>query len=246
MPKEISIVIPAFNEEKNIVAAIDSVVSALSGIVDSYEILVINDGSKDRTGLLAEEKAKQNPQIRVLHNEVNGGYGFSLVRGIKAAKKFYISVFPGDNDMDGSSFRDIVKETGNADLIISYMGDMKNRSFLRRVLSRTFILMMNAVFGLRLRYFNGAFVCKREIIQSLSIKGTGLAVVAECVVRMIKAGCSYKEVRFEHTGRKAGKSTALTMKSIKSVARTVGILIYDIHLARFFRRNSPCAISSSL
>ncbi len=230
MRKNVSVVIPAYNEEKNIEAAIESVVAAIRDVVDDYEVIVVDDGSVDSTRAIANAKAQSNSKIKVIFHDTNQGYGRALYKGIQSAAKDYISAFPGDNDATAVSLKNLILEMGSADVIISYMYDMKHRSLLRRGISRSFTFFMNCLFGLKLKYYNGIFLFKRTTVQSFTIKSTGLVAIAEYTVRMIKAGCSYKQVPFDHTGRKTGKSTALILKSLKSVLATLWILVDDIYL----------------
>lgn len=241
--RDVTVVIPAYNEEKNIEAAIDSVVGAVCGVADDYEIIVVNDGSRDRTGDLAEEKAKRNPKINVLHNEENYGYGYAFSRGVREATKSYVTGFPGDNDASSDSLRRMILEIKDEDLLLSYMANTGARPLWRRFVSRAFVIFMNLLFGLRLRYYNGLIISRRHVIQSTPIKSTGLATIAEFIVRALKNGHSYREVAFEHTGRKGGASTALRFSNIKSVVRTILILITDIYFVHLKKRKTTCTIS---
>lgn len=225
----VSIVIPAFREEDNIEAAIESVVSAVTGLTQDYEIIVVDDGSPDKTGEYARLKAEVNPNIRVVSNATNQGFGYSFSRGVGIATKAYITVFPGDNDMAAQSLKDLIASRGGADLIITYMKPSLKRSLLRRILSRMFISFMNIVFVLNLKYYNGAFICRRDLLQSIPIKSTGLSALAECIIRLVKAGHSYRPIYFEHTGRKHEHSKALNLKSFKAVVRSVFVLIKDVY-----------------
>ncbi len=228
--RSVSVIIPAFNEEKNIDSALRNVVSVIESLTDDYEILVMDDGSKDRTASLVESYKQINPKVRLISNQINRGFGYSFRRGIELATKDYITGFPGDNDMSSSTLRDLVREAESVDLVISYM-KIQNRSFLRRFISSCFIIFMNSLFGLHLKYYNGPFICRREMAQKVKAKSSGLAAVAEYVVRFIKSGCRYKEIPFMHVGRQVGKSSALTIKNIKSVLLTIFVLIKDIHFS---------------
>ena len=225
----VSIIIPAYREQDNIEAAIDGVVGAVNGLTTDYEVIVIDDGSLDKTGEFARLKSENNPNIRVAVNASNQGFGYSFARGVNMAAKAYVTVFPGDNDMSARSLKELIASRGNADVIITYMRKTDKRSLFRRGLSFLFVLAMNCIFGLKLEYYNGAFICRRELLKSISIKSTGLAALAECLVRLLKAGCSFKPIYFEHTGRKHEKSKALNMKSIKAVFMTIVILVKDIY-----------------
>ncbi|MDO8675215.1 MAG: glycosyltransferase family 2 protein [Candidatus Omnitrophota bacterium] len=225
----VTIIIPAYKEEGNIEAAIDSAVAAAQGAGTDYEIIVVDDGSPDRTGEFARLRAESNPGIRVALNATNEGFGYSFARGVKMASKDYVTVFPGDNDMAMSSLKDLIASRGSSDLVISYMQKTKHRSLFRRAVSRSFVGMMNMLFGLRLQYYNGAFICKTQLLRSIPIKSTGLAALAECLVRLLKKGTPYRTVYFEHAGRRHEQSKAFRFKSIRAVAKTIGILIKDIY-----------------
>ncbi len=225
----VTVIIPAYREESNIEEAIDNAVSAVSSLTNDYEIIVIDDGSPDKTGDFARLKAETNPNIRVAVNAVNQGFGYSFARGVKMAAKEYVTVFPGDNDMAAQSLEELVASRGGADIVITYMRKTDKRSFLRRILSSFFVGVMNIIFMLNLKYYNGAFICRRQLLQSISIKSMGLAALAECIIRLLKSGRTYKAIYFEHSGRKHEKSKALTVKSFLAVVRTVLVLAKDVY-----------------
>jgi glycosyltransferase involved in cell wall biosynthesis len=229
MKNSVTIVIPAYREENNIEAAIDNALKVAQSVTQDYEIIVIDDGSPDKTGDYARLKAQVDPHVRVASNAVNQGFGYSFARGVKMAAKEYITVFPGDNDMSALSLKDVLESRGSADLVISYMQKNNKRSIFRRVVSKTFVLIMNMLFGLHLKYYNGAFICRTSLLQKVQIKSTGLAALAECIVRLLKQGVSWRAVYFEHVGRAHEKSKAFNLKSLKAVAKTIWILWWDIY-----------------
>lgn len=222
-------VVPALNEEDNIQAAIKNVIEAVSGHWDDYEVLVMNDGSTDRTGVLAEEMAKNNPKIRVVHNERNLGYGTSYRKAVGLASKEYISIFAGDNEISAMFLRDFLPNLGDVDFVTSYPSTTHKRVWLRRFLSKTFINTMNFIFRLKLRCYTGAFVYRVSLVRSIPIKSDGLMLLPECLVRLIKAGHRFRQVPFEYIGRKGGKSTALSSKNLLGGVRVLLILMKDIY-----------------
>lgn len=242
--RSVTVVIPAYNEGGNIQGALDSVVSAVGPIVDGYQIIVIDDGSSDDTRKMAMEKAVSNPRITVVSNEGNKGFGYSYARGVRLAEMEYVTVFPGDNDMAGESLAKLVNEIGDTDLVISYMSRTNKRSLFRRVVSKLFVFIMNTLFGLKLEYYNGAFICRTQVLKTIPIKSVGLATLAECLVRMIKSGYTYKAIYFEHIGRKSDRSKAFKLKSIWAVAGTIGILIKDIYFTAPEQSKKLCSTSS--
>jgi dolichol-phosphate mannosyltransferase len=167
---------PLFQEEKNIEAAIDSVLRAVQSITADYEIIVVDDGSSDKTGDVARLKAQIDPHIRVVANITNEGVGYSFVRGVKMAGKEFITWFPGNNDMSAFSLKDLFDARGSADLIISYAKTNNIRSLFRRFMSKTFVIIMNLLFRLNLKYYTGPFICRTAFLKVIPIKSTRFAV----------------------------------------------------------------------
>jgi len=229
MTAGVTIIIPAFREEANIGAALDSVVWAAHQASVDYEIIVVDDGSPDSTGERAALKAKTDPCIRVVANAANEGFGYSFARGVKMAGKEFVTVFPGDNDMSAVSLKDLIEARGSTDIVISYMRKTTKRSLFRRCVSKMFVLTMNTLFGLKLKYYNGSFICRTDSLAAIPIKSTGLAALAECVVRLLKQGCSWKAIYFEHTGRQHEKSKAFNLKSVSAILKTIWVLWWDLH-----------------
>ena len=232
MNNGVTIVIPAFREEGNIEAAIDNALRAVQKVCPDYEIILIDDGSPDKTVDLMRLKAQRNPNIRVAVNAANEGFGYSFARGVKMAGKEFITVFPGDNDMSALSLKDLLEARGSADLVISYMQKTSKRSFFRRFVSKTFVVIMNLLFGLNLKYYNGAFICRASLLKRLPIKSTGLAALAECIVRLLKQGVTWRAIYFEHAGRRYEKSKAFHLKSINAIIKTIWILWRDIYIIK--------------
>ena len=201
----------------------------VQSVTQDYEIIVVDDGSPDKTGDFARLKGQMNPNIRVAVNVTNEGFGFSFARGVKMAGKEFITVFPGDNDMSALSLKDLLEARGSADLVISYMQKNNKRSFFRRCVSKTFVLIMNLLFGLGLKYYNGSFICRTSLLKAIPIKSTGLAALAECIVRLLKRGVTWRAIYFEHTGRRHEKSKAFNLKSVNAVSKTIWILWRDIY-----------------
>jgi glycosyltransferase involved in cell wall biosynthesis len=229
MSDSVTIVVPAFREENNIEAAIDNASRVAQSVVQDYEIIVVDDGSPDKTGDFAQLKAEADSHVRVAVNATNEGFGFSFARGVKMASKEFVTVFPGDNDMSAESLKDLLEARNSADLVISYMHKTHKRSLFRRLISKTFVVVMNLLFGLKLKYYNGAFICRTALLRTIPIKSTGLAALAECIVRLLKKKTSWRAIYFEHAGRRYEQSKAFNKKSVCAVCKTVWVLWWDIH-----------------
>jgi glycosyltransferase involved in cell wall biosynthesis len=207
----VTIIIPAFNEQGNIRSAIQSVLSAVRDAGCLYEIIVIDDGSTDGTREQALEEAKGDPRVVIFSNESNRGFGHAFKRGIQHATGEFITVFPGDNDMASSSLCDLIMARHQADIVTSHVRSNHNRPWIRRVLSGGYVGLLNSLFGLQMKYYNGAFICRAHKLRAMPIKSDGLTVLAECLIRQVKSGASYHSIVFDHTGRKSEQSKALRL-----------------------------------
>lgn len=228
MPITITIVIPALNEEGNLLQAVRSVQGVLDCITQDYEIIIFNDGSTDQTRAVAESEAHRDPRIRVIHHAASQGYGYCYRQGVSEARKEYISVFPGDNDMSQESFRSLMEKTGEADVVFMGFRNHTGRSFWRKFLSKVFACTVNLLSGLKFQYYTGGFVCKTSLVRSLSLESNGLAIGAECLVKLLRRGYSHCVIGLDHVGRKEGQSKALSLKSLQQVVGTLWIILKDV------------------
>lgn len=232
MKKDISLFVPAYNEEKNILRTLQSITRIMQQERISYEIIVIDDGSTDATGPICDRFAETDRHVRVIHHSRNEGFGKTVRDGIAAASKTYISGLPGDNDTSPELLRRFIRQLGTADLLIGIMTRNEKRSWWRRFLSSGFVTLMNMLFGLRLTYYNGYIACRTELLRSIPIKSEGFAIFAEIKVRLLSRGITHKEISFTHTGRKHGASKAVSWRSVLQTARTIILLLRDTHLTR--------------
>ncbi len=228
----ITVIVPAFNEGQSLASAVESVLLALGHYSGDLVVLIINDGSSDATGDIAQEISRRDARIQVMTNSRNRGLGYSFRHAFRRIRTEFVTVFPADNDMSAVTLKHLVDEKHAAELICGYMMHAYNRGWMRRLLSRTYVVCMNLLFGLRLRYYNGPFLCSSAQLRSLSLRSNGLDVFAEIKIRLLQSGCSFKEIPFEHTGRKHGVSKAATVKSVIQTVRTTGLLAWDIYVQK--------------
>lgn len=226
----VSIIIPALNEEGNLSAAVGTVLGAIGDRFTDYELLIFDDGSTDRTGAIADELAAGNPHIRVIHNPRNMGFGYNYNRGVELARMEYVTMFPGDNEIPGEAIRTILNAVGSADIVVPYISTPSVRSGSRQVISAAFVALVNGLFGLKLRYFNGPCVHRRALLQSVPMRTPGFAYMAAILVRLIRSGCSYIEVPMPLQARQHGRSKAFKPKNIVSVLSTLGELFWEVQI----------------
>jgi glycosyltransferase involved in cell wall biosynthesis len=221
----LTVLIPAFNEAKNLPDAVSGLDRILGKILTDYEMLIIDDGSTDGTGTVAAGLARQYPKIRIISNRVNKGFGISIRAGIQAAEKDYVTQFHGDNDGSPSFLQDFVKYADKDTILSAYPINSADRVWYRKFVSDGFVLVMNGLFRLNLHYYNGAFICRTELLRKTPLLSEGFAIYAEAKVRLARQGYKIREVPNRYVGRKSGGSKAFRLKSVFQTIRTIYGLI---------------------
>jgi glycosyltransferase involved in cell wall biosynthesis len=228
----ISIIVPCLNEAENIRDTVESIKTALDNTkrFGDCEILIFNDFSTDGTGEIAEEIQKKEPGVRVIHNPKNMGFGYNYTEGVRQAENEYIIMVPGDNEIPSGAIETVFREAGSADVIIPYTANTWVRPMARRVISRAFVIIFNALFGLRLRYYNGTCMIKSRLLKEVPMTTWGFAYMAAILVRLLKSGATYIEVGVKITQRSSGKTKAFRPRNIISVLSAIAKLFWEVRV----------------
>ena len=233
MAASVSIIVPALNEEGNLRGTEQCVKGALKKeAIDDYEILIFNDGSTDRTGEVARELAAEDEKIKAIDNPGNMGFGYNYTEGVRLATKDYVMMVPGDNEIPEEAIRRVLAMAGEADMVVPYTSNTEVRPATRRIISRLFVVVINTLFGLGVRYYNGTCLHRAELLKLVPMKSWDFAYMAAILVRLIKSGATYVEVGVEITQREAGASKAFALKNVVSVGRTILTLFWDVQIKR--------------
>ncbi len=232
----ISFIVPALNEESVVRAVVEQILEQVDGRFRDYEIILVDDGSTDSTGRLMDELAGAYDKVRVIHNERNLGFGNSYQRGLDEATFEYVMLLCGDGGLPASSLPPIFEKIGTADIVVPWMVNLREiKSWGRYLLSRAYTGIVNRLFGLRLRYYNGLPVHRRELLRKITITSGGFGFQAEILVKLIRSGATFVEVGV-HGAEETKQSDALHLRNWLSVVRTVYHLVREIgHLSRVAR-----------
>jgi len=231
-PYTVSFVVPALNEEGVVGAVIERVMGKIVEVnFADYEVLLINDGSTDRTGDIMEQAAARYRNVRVLHNGKNLRFGNSYKRGVREARFDYVVLLCGDGGLPAASLPAIFDCIGKADIVVPWMTNLREiKSPIRYFLSRSYTILLNLLFGYRLHYYNGLPVHRRDLLERIDITSGGFGFQAEILIKLLKSGCSYVEVGVEGAEEKK-TSVAMRPRNWISVGRTIFHLL--IELLRF-------------
>jgi glycosyltransferase involved in cell wall biosynthesis len=225
----ISVIVSAMNEEGNLRPTVESVVGAVAPRFAAYEVIIVDDGSQDRTPEIAAALSAQNPRIRVHRNPRNLGLGRSYRIGIDMAAYEYTSWVAGNNIVPREALERIYDRVGESDMVISYiLTDV--RGLRRRTMSRAFTRTMNLLFGVRMRYYTGPCVYRSAVAKRLTMQGTGSFFVAELLVRLLKSGQRYVEVGLRPMSRSAGSTKTFRIRNVVDVFGSMLRLFWDLRL----------------
>jgi glycosyltransferase involved in cell wall biosynthesis len=224
----ISIVVTAMNEEGCLEPGVESVTRAASARFSDYEFIIVDDGSTDGTGEVADRLAARDARIRVYHTPVNRGLHDAYLRGIKLATKEYICWVAGNNMITAADLGGVFDAMGSADVVLSYPRVDKRVKY-RVFISRSIILLLNTLFALRLRYYAGPCVYRASLAKELRSVTRGWMAVPEIVIRLLKSGQSYVEVPLDPQKRMAGRTKMFRLRNVAGSLASVLTLFIDIH-----------------
>ena len=226
----LTVIVPAYCESENIVATLEHVTTALTDLAIPSEVLVIDDGSSDGTGDVVRANAARFQGVRLLVNERNMGFGWTYRRGVDAAACDHIVMVHGDNAWGAATLRDLFSRLGDADVIIGYTRDMwKTRSWGRALASSMYTLIVNAITGRRLRYYNGLQIHPAAVLKSLQIQSRGYGFQAEVLAKSLRLTRTFIEVPMDLMERERGASKAFRFKNAVDVVQTLSRLC-SLHL----------------
>lgn len=246
----LSVVLPAYNEEALIEQTILQIHYVVSNLVDDFEIIVTNDGSRDQTGAVLASLADRYPTLplHVVTHERNRGYGAALASGFDAANKDWIFFTDGDSQFDVAdlaSFLAVLDE--QTDLVIGWRRRRADTR-IRLLNARLWNQLIRWLFGYTARDVDCAFkLFRREVWKSISVRSRGATFSAEFLIRARRQGYRVKELPVSHFPRAAGSATGANPRVIARAIKELLVLRWSMrraprHLARprkITRRSPP-------
>lgn len=223
---------PALNEEGNLAAAVSAVQETFGHRLPDYEVIIFDDGSSDRTGVIAEELARGNSGFTVVHHLRPMGLGRCYWEGVRLARCEFVMMVPGDNEVPREALEIMALQAGGADVVAPYFVNQWVRPLSRRVLSRLFTLFVNSLFSLTLRYYNGPCLIRTDLVRSLPTSHDGFAYMAAILVRVAAASHRVVEVGIPLGVRQAGRSKAVSVKNGLDVCHTLLAVYREVKALR--------------
>ena len=209
----VTFIVPCFNEELNISKTIKSILSASKKLKINYQIIIVDDGSTDNTNKEIL-KFKRVNNIIILKNKKNSGLGFSFKRGLRHASQKWITMIPGDNDIDSKYIVNFIREKNDQNLIVGFMKNMKNkRSFFRTFVSNFFTLSANLIFKKKFKYYIGIQIHNKKNLKKIKIINENYLYQPEIFIKTINMYKTCKYVNFKPKNRLYGNSKLFKLKN---------------------------------
>lgn len=205
---ELSVVIPFYNEEDNVKDVIESIGSVLKNTGIDYEIIPVNNGSIDRTGVILQGLSNGNKRLKVVTVNVNEGYGLGIREGLKAGSGRYIGFMCGDNQVEPEALLAVYEKAKEENLDLCKVERIKRYDGLsRKVISFFYNIICPALFGIKSADLNGTpKVFKKEIYDKLNIVSKRWFIDGEIMIRFAKLKCKMGSVPIVFKKREKGAS----------------------------------------
>lgn len=205
----LSVVLPAYNEEANIERVVRDCCRYLDIRMPDYELVVVNDGSADRTGEILRRLSAEIPRLRPQHHEQNRGYGAALRTGFAAATKPFVFYMDGDGQFDIRDLDVLLPLATDEEHIVTGYRIERSDPFIRRLNAKLFGgFLVRIMLGVYVRDLNCAFkIIPNHILSNITLESTGALINAELYGRAVRRGFGIKEVGVHHYPRTAGTQT---------------------------------------
>lgn len=215
----ISVCVPAFNEEKSLRAAVEDLILSLSPYLRRLEIIIVDDGSTDATPETADCLCREYSQVKAVHHKYKSGIGRCYRDALAIASGEYFTWFPSDHEDRAEEFvRYLPYLDENTAVTVQHVGS-DPRSLTRRVISRCYTWLVNKIFSLDLQYYNGLTMFPVSVLRSFGLIADGFFIHAEGLIRARRRGFKVVELSAPLKKRENGISRALSVSSLIQILK---------------------------
>jgi len=210
----ISVFFPCYNEQDNITRVVEQALTVLEKLNADFEVIIVNDGSSDRTGQIADEIVGQKDRVKVVHHGTNLGYGAALQSGFKAATKELVFYTDGDGQFDINEMPPLLRLMEHYDIVSGYRLNRQD-NLIRKINGWCWTKLVCLLFGMKIRDIDCAFkLYKREIFDNIKVVSTGALIDAEILARAVRKGYRVTQQGIHHYPRTAGAQTGANLRVI--------------------------------
>jgi glycosyltransferase involved in cell wall biosynthesis len=210
-PVALSVVLPAFNEEALLAGCVRQLHAALAALRVPAEIIVVNDGSRDRTAEIADGLARELPGVVAVH-QANQGIGGAFRTGVQRATGDYLMLWPADMPAEPADLEPFTRQFGRADVIVGVRQARLGYNPLMRFNAWLYPRLVATFFGLRLRDVNWIHAYRRALFARVNLTQRGIPMLVEALVRLRDLGATFVEVDVVMKLRLGGVASASRFK----------------------------------
>jgi len=235
-PINLTIFVSCYNEEEFIEDTLEVIVKAMSAVDITYEIIVIDDCSKDNSVALVQQYIQEHPEINLILrvNKQNKGLAQNYVDGAFIGVGKYYRLICGDNAEPIETIVSVMKMIGEADIIVPYYVSAQGKSFFRRSVSKVYTKIINFFSGHKMNYYNGLQIHLRYNVMRWHPNTRGFAFQAGLLCLLMDMGFTYKQIPCITIERRGGCGNAITWKNLCSVMHTIISILLRRFKIRFF------------
>jgi hypothetical protein len=213
-PAFLSLCMPAYNERANIEDTLDTACAVLPVFVERFEVVVVDDGSRDGTGEAVARYGRHEPRVRLACHPANRGYGAAVSTGLRAAEGDLIAFTDSDGQFSLLDVPQLLTHLDGNDAVIGYRYHRAD-PWLRLLNAWCWNRLIRAVLGVRVRDLDCAFkLFRREVIDGLELTSTGAAINAEILAQCVRRGLKIFETPVMHYPRCRGTPTGAALRVI--------------------------------
>ena len=217
----LSVFFPAFNEQDIIAKTVENATRAVSTFVDDYEIIVVDDGSSDKTAAVVEDLAHRDPHVRLVRHESNRGYGAALRTGFASATKDLVFFSDADGQFDLQELAGLLSMLKRAPIVLGYR-IRRSDPMYRLFIAKVYNIVVRLVFGLRVRDIDCAFkLFRRDALHGVELESDGAFISSELLIKLKRRDIPMVERGVHHYPRTTGVSKGATPKVILKTIRDV-------------------------
>ncbi len=229
IPGSLSLVLPAHNEEANIAIVVERALAVLPEFADEFEIIVVDDGSRDATGRIADELAAAAPPVKTVHHGRNRGYGAALTSGFAASTGDFVMFMDADRQFDIADLALLTPFVNTFDIVAGFRME-RNDPLHRRVFAEIFNITVRFLFGVHLRDIDCAFkIFRGDLLRSLDLSAPGALINTEIQAKARRQGATLEQVGVHHYPRVAGTATGGSRRVILRAMRETLVLWWRMH-----------------
>ena len=204
----LSLFFPCYNESENVGSMIEQAVKVGEEYGADYEVVVVDDGSRDGSANIVQGWSQKNPRVRLVQHEKNMGYGAALRTGLKNVRKDLVFLVDGDNQFHLADIDKLFSKIDSCDVVAGFRIVRRDKA-LRRLNGFLWTQLNKLLFGLAVRDVDCAFkLFRRKVLEGLELRSNHLLIHAEILARLKKKGARIEEIGIPHYPRTAGQATA--------------------------------------